>query len=233
MPAKYAKPLYLMYGELEETHGLARHAMSIYDRATKAVASEDRADMYHFYIAKAATMFGVTSTREIYERAIETLPDKDARMMCMRFAEMERKLGEIDRARGIFAHGSQFSDPRIASDYWQAWHDFEVQHGNEDTFKEMLRIKRSVQVKFNTDVSYITAQMLQTQEGLKVGGTSGDAMQTLDRMTSGGPGEMNFVKSKAHSVQATHGDDVKSSESTAPEVPANPDEIAIDDDEDL
>lgn len=102
-----------MYGNLEETHGLARHAMSIYDRATKAVSPEDRADMFHFYIAKAATMFGVTSTREIYERAIEVLQDKDARVMCLRYAEMERKLGEIDRARAIYAHGSQFCDPRV------------------------------------------------------------------------------------------------------------------------
>jgi len=57
----------------------------------------------------------------------------------------------------------------------------------------MLRIKRSVQIKFNTDVSYITAQMLQTQEKNKAAG-SGDAMQSLDRMTTGGPGEMAFVK---------------------------------------
>ncbi|KAG0267367.1 Pre-mRNA-splicing factor SYF1 [Mortierella polycephala] len=236
VPAKYAKPLYLMYGNLEETHGLARHAMSIYDRATKAVAPEDRAEMFHFYIAKAAAMFGVTSTREIYERAIEVLQDKDARVVCMRYADMERKLGEIDRARAILAHGSQFCDPRITQDYWQTWHDFEVQHGNEDTFKEMLRIKRSVQVKFNTDVSYITAQMLQSQEKAKAAaaGSSGDAMQTLDRMTGGGPGEMAFVKSKAHSVQPTHGQDAEGPESAAPAAPANPDEIAIgDDDEDL
>lgn len=33
------------------------------------------------------------------------------------------------------------------------WHDFEVRHGNEDTFREMLRIKRSVQAQFNTQVS--------------------------------------------------------------------------------
>ncbi|KAK3838396.1 MAG: pre-mRNA-splicing factor syf1 [Linnemannia elongata] len=229
VPAKHAKPLYLMYGNLEETHGLARHAMSIYDRATKVVAPEDRADMYHFYIAKAATMFGVTSTREIYERAIEVLQDKDARVMCMRYADMERKLGEIDRARGIYAHGSQFCDPRITQDYWQTWHDFEVQHGNEDTFKEMLRIKRSVQVKFNTDVSYITAHMLQTQEKSKAAG--GDAMQTLDRMTTGGPGEMAFVKSSAHSVKQTHGQ--AEEEPAAPVAPVNPDEIAIDDDEDI
>jgi hypothetical protein len=26
--------------------------------------------------------------------------------------------------------------------FWDAWNEFEVRHGNEDTFKEMLRIKR-------------------------------------------------------------------------------------------
>jgi len=41
-PPKFAKPLYLMYGKLEEDYGLARHAMRIYDRATSAVSDEDR-----------------------------------------------------------------------------------------------------------------------------------------------------------------------------------------------
>ena len=36
--------------------------------------------------------------------------------------------------------------------FWKVWHDFEVRHGNEDTFREMLRIKRSVQAQFNTQV---------------------------------------------------------------------------------
>ena len=37
-------------------------------------------------------------------------------------------------------------------EFWKTWHDFEVHHGNEDTFREMLRIKRSVQAQFNTQV---------------------------------------------------------------------------------
>jgi pre-mRNA-splicing factor SYF1 len=75
--------------------------------------------------------------------------------------------------------------------------------------------------------------MLQSQEKAKASASQsgGDAMQKLDRMTSGGPGEMTFVKSKAHSVQVTHGEDADGSQS-AP-APANPDEIAIDDDDDL
>ena len=38
--------------------------------------------------------------------------------------------------------------------YWKRWQEFEVTYGNEDTFREMLRIKRSVQAQFNTQVSW-------------------------------------------------------------------------------
>ena len=36
-----------------------------------------------------------------------------------RFAEMETKLGEIDRARAIYSHASQMCDPRVTVDFWQ------------------------------------------------------------------------------------------------------------------
>lgn len=147
-PPKFAKMLYLMYGSLEEERGLARHAMRIYERATRAVSDEDRFEMFNFYMSKSASNFGLMSTRAIYERAITALPDREARDMCLKFADMERRLGEIDRARGIYGHASQFCDPRTTPVFWSKWETFEVQHGNEDTFKEMLRIKRSVQAQY-------------------------------------------------------------------------------------
>lgn len=163
-PPKFAKTIYLMYGALEEERGLARHAMRIYERATRAVGDEDRASMFEFYITKSASNFGLTSTRSIYTSAIAALPDKDAASMCIKFAEMERRLGEIDRARAIYGHASQFCDPRVNPAFWKKWEQFEVQHGNEDTFKEMLRIKRSVQAQFNTDVNFIASQAVARQQ---------------------------------------------------------------------
>lgn len=71
--------------------------------------------MFTYYIAKATANFGLPATRPIYERAIEQLPDSQTAEMCLRFAALERKLGEIDRARAIFAHASQFCDPRVRS----------------------------------------------------------------------------------------------------------------------
>ncbi|KAI2619229.1 TPR-like protein [Hypoxylon sp. NC1633] len=188
-PPKFAKVLYLMYGNLEEERGLARHAMRIYERATRAVSDEDRADMFNFYITKSASNFGLPSTRPIYERAIAALPDEEARDMCLKFADMEKRLGEIDRARAIYGHASQFCDPRTNPAFWTKWEQFEVQHGNEDTYKEMLRIKRSVQAQYNTDVNFIASQAIAranlTRGGAETNGTAdsevADAMEQLER----------------------------------------------------
>ena len=187
-PPKFAKTLYLMYGALEEERGLARHAMRIYERATRAVADEDRAAMFEFYITKSASNFGLTSTRGIYERAIAALPDKEAAGMCVKFAEMERRLGEIDRARAIYGHASQFCDPRVATEFWKKWEGFEVQHGNEDTFKEMLRIKRSVQAQFNTDVNFIASQAIARQQAQQAGAGYGTGAE-MDVEDDGEPVE--------------------------------------------
>lgn len=41
-PAKSCKPLFLMYAQMEEDFGLAKRAMSIFDRATQVVQDEDK-----------------------------------------------------------------------------------------------------------------------------------------------------------------------------------------------
>ncbi|CAN0877386.1 Pre-mRNA-splicing factor SYF1 [Linum grandiflorum] len=128
-PADSVKPLYLQYAKLEEDYGLAKRAMHVYDDAIKAVPSNERLEMYEIYIARATEIFGVPKTREIYEQAIEFgLREKDVKTKCMRYAELEKNLGEIDRARGIYEYASQFADPRSDQVFWSKWHDFEVLH---------------------------------------------------------------------------------------------------------
>lgn len=67
VPPEDAKPLYLQYAKLEEDFGLARHAMAVYERATKSVADSEKMSIYEIYIARAAEFFGVPKTRKIYE----------------------------------------------------------------------------------------------------------------------------------------------------------------------
>ncbi|KAJ3266945.1 pre-mRNA-splicing factor syf1 [Chytriomyces hyalinus] len=250
-PENFAKTLYLMYAKLEEDHGLTRHAMKIYDRATRAVSQADRFPVFELYIAKSVSFFGRTSAREIYSRALEVLPDKTARTMAVRFAQLEASLFEVDRARAIWSYGSQFADPRIDAEYWKFWQEFETKHGNEDTFKEMLRLKRSVQAKFNTDVSFISNQLLAQRaaaiaakeptdaQSAKINAEldeedrkAGRALPNTEVKQPGGSRIVGFVPAKERSTlgEVTAG----ASGVAVPESggAANPDEIEIGDDDD-
>lgn len=190
-PADAVKPLYLQYAKLEEDYGLAKRAMKVYDQATKAVPNHEKLGMYEIYIARAAEIFGVPKTREIYEQAIESgLPDKDVKTMCLKYAELEKSLGEIDRARGIYVFASQFADPRSDTDFWNRWHEFEVNHGNEDTFREMLRIKRSVSASYSQTHFILPEYLMQKDQRLSIddakdkmkqAGVHEDEMAALER----------------------------------------------------
>ena len=219
-PPEFAKILYLLYAKLEEEHGLARHAMAVYERATTAVKEEEMFAMFNLYIKKAAEIYGIPRTRQIYEKAIEVLPEHNSREMCVLFAEMETKLGEIDRARAIYAHCSQMCDPRITASFWQTWKDFEIRHGNEDTMREMLRIKRSVQATYNTQINMMSAQLMnqssQPTEAPK------DAMRLLEVKAAASTQGANimFVRGETQGLPKSAADKV-----------VNPEEIDIGDDD--
>jgi pre-mRNA-splicing factor SYF1 len=189
--------------------------------------------MFTIYIAKATANYGLPATRPIYERALEVLPDRQTAEMCLRFAALERKLGEIDRARAVYAHASQFCDPRVSPNFWSEWNSFEIETGSEDTFREMLRIKRSVQAQFNTETSYLAAQTLAAREGVKadegdVGGVQDyDPMAAAERQAVKGQGP-SFVAATKMALRRE--EDAETG--TPPAPPAvNVDEIHISDDE--
>ncbi|TCD61417.1 pre-mRNA-splicing factor syf1 [Steccherinum ochraceum] len=230
-PEKSCKSIFMMYATYEEDYGLVKRAMSIYDRATKVVADADKFELFTIYIAKATANFGLPATRPIYERALEVLPDKQTAEMCLRFASMERKLGEIDRARAIYAHASQFCDPRVNPNFWAEWNSFEIETGSEDTFREMLRIKRSVQAQFNTEASYLAAQMAVKENAgqeEEEDEEPSDPMAATERQAGGGKAGPAFVASKSNPV-------VQREEPADGSAVAqgNQDEIHISDDEDL
>jgi len=207
-PAENAKVFYLMYARLEEDYGLARHAMHVYDRASKAVPANQKFDIFCIYINRATDFFGLPKTREIYEASITTLPDAQAAEMCKRFSDVEIKLGEVDRAREILGHGSQFCDPRKEQEYWEKWHQFEVHHGNEDTFREMLRIKRSVQLQY-TQISF---------SGHDMAAAAAAAADVAETAVRDPKTAMSELEARADEVR----------EEPAEEAQANPDEIDID-----
>jgi pre-mRNA-splicing factor SYF1 len=227
-PPDLVKNFYLLYAKLEEDHGLARHVINVYERAVSAVQESDMFDMFNLYIKKAAEIYGIARTRPIYEKAIEMLPEAKAREMCVRFSEMETKLGEIDRARVIYSHCSQMCDPRVTQDFWQQWKDFEIRHGNEDTMREMLRIKRSVQATFNTQVNMMTAQI---PSGINAQEPQKTAMQMLESRTAETTYKETLASAAGANIMFVRGE-VQGGKKQDEGAVYNPDEIDIDMDDD-
>jgi pre-mRNA-splicing factor SYF1 len=164
-PPKYAKHFYLMLLAVEERHGLARSALRVLEAAVKAVPFEDKLAMYQLHLKKTVSSLGVIAARPIYESAIAALPLYDAITLSVAYAGMEAGLGELERARAIFGHAASLADPRTVPSLWQAWNDFEVAHGSEDTFREMLRVKRSGMARFASTLQFIPAQPAAVAEG--------------------------------------------------------------------
>jgi pre-mRNA-splicing factor SYF1 len=52
--------------------------------------------MFTIYIARVAANYGLTVMRPLYEGIMEVLSDRQTAEVCIRFAALERKLGEID-----------------------------------------------------------------------------------------------------------------------------------------
>ncbi|KAL7287333.1 hypothetical protein TKK_0018456 [Trichogramma kaykai] len=83
-------------------------------------------------------------TRETYVKAIGVLGEENVREMCMRYADMETKLGEVYKARAIYFHCSQFSGPRMTNKFWQTWKDFETQALTSSEDNEPISITDSL-----------------------------------------------------------------------------------------
>ncbi|KAM8793922.1 pre-mRNA-splicing factor SYF1 [Eudromia elegans] len=232
-PPKHAKALFLLYARLEEEHGLARRAMAVYERATRAVLPAERPDVFNVYIRRAAELYGVTYTRPIYEKAIEVLSDEAARDMCLRFADMECRLGEVDRARAIYGHCAQLCDPRISAPFWQRWKAFEARHGTEDTVRELLRVRRSVQATYNTQGNFMAAQMLKVAANvseLAPGQSGPDEMKLLEQRDPPRHPRVLFVRSEAPGAEpasrAANPEEIELGEEEEGEEPG-PDEVQL------
>ena len=207
MPAAAATGVYAQYARLEEEHGLTSRALAVLDRAARAAPLEQRWPAYERWAGKAAALSGVGAVREVYQAAVERepgeggLPDAGVRAACVDFARLERKLGEVDRARAVLQHGSRSADPRVDPGYWAEWNDFEVQHGNEETFREMLRVKRSV-AAFHSQAYHGTAGKPGGGVGAGGGGGDGGGGAGGGEAAAGGPAPDSMAALEQQALEA-------------------------------
>ncbi|SBS88767.1 pre-mRNA-splicing factor SYF1, putative [Plasmodium ovale] len=144
VPKEFARHLFLMYADFEEKYGFLKKALAIYKEAIPFLEETDKIKFYKVFISKVSKSYGVHKARESFEEAIQTLRDDDAREICLLYIDMECKLNEYERVRALYIYTAQFTNPATFPNFYQDWREFEALHGNEHTFRDMIRIKRSV-----------------------------------------------------------------------------------------
>jgi pre-mRNA-splicing factor SYF1 len=148
-PPTESLPLFLLYAKFEEDFGIFRRAMAIYRRAADRSASDA---VIHVWVASAVKHLGVATAREPYEYAIANFKDDRVIDWCLRYALLESRLLEFDRARAAFLHGTQFADPARFPSFWDAYERLEIDHGTRESYEEMLSQRNLAAARFNTAV---------------------------------------------------------------------------------
>ena len=86
-PEKFVKPIFLLYGQFEEDHGMARRAMNVYNRATEKVESKDK-----FEVRAAAMIAEGRLTRRSRRCSRSSLERRQPTTVCLLPAQCMKRL---------------------------------------------------------------------------------------------------------------------------------------------
>ena len=72
-PPANSKELFLGHAALEETYGLAKRSMEVYDVAVRTVPPEERLEVYNLFVSRASQFFGVGKVSRSTEESTRLL----------------------------------------------------------------------------------------------------------------------------------------------------------------
>ncbi|VEU19982.1 DEKNAAC100485 [Brettanomyces naardenensis] len=153
-PSQLSKTIYIMYAQFEETSGLKLQALRILSEAIdKVEGSKGKLDLYKMLILKTAEFRGIAGTSSVYQKALETLPLNTPGYIdeiVSGFVNTEAKQKRFTRCRQILQYSSELvmKHGRSQADrdrIWELFKSFELDYGDESTYKAMLRLKRHLE----------------------------------------------------------------------------------------
>jgi hypothetical protein len=134
---------------------MARGVIEVLVRAASigGIPPDTISSFYYLAISETVRLLGGGASRKIFEDAIAKFTEMKAGNVlvefCIQYCSVEVQLGEIKRGRKILEHASQFSNPKKFENFWDYWKQFEITHGDELSFKDMKRARRSVDVLYS------------------------------------------------------------------------------------
>lgn len=166
LPGHLVKSLFEMYLAFVSRKGLSMRLLSIMEKAVSYLHSsiespkvkyskqelnkivDDKYDYTMKILEKVSKLKDHQLMRSAYQKAAEDPHFSMPQILSigLQFAEFEKTQKEIVRARSLFKHFALLGNPEshLFADVWASWEKFEAEHGNEELFSNMLRIKRQL-----------------------------------------------------------------------------------------
>ena len=158
--SKNLATLYFSYLKFEVRNGFSSDCITACRKASEAVPLGKKEGFFWLAMEEAMNAQGALSVRKILQEGVDKLTEvaiKDGSAdrlvidLCLEYARVEAGVGQIERARRLMEHAAQFVNPSKAelAFFWDVWKNFEIEHGSQDTFKEMRRVQRAVAVQYS------------------------------------------------------------------------------------
>ena len=154
-PKDKIKIFYYIFAYYEEEYGSFNHCINILDKGANDVPQNEKPFIFSVLISKTAKYFGITKTRNFFNKAMDILDKDHILEIGLKYISIESKLGEFGRARSIYKHLSQFFNPEIEKlkeAFWDEWENFELNHGNVDTYQDMEITKRNIKSQYSLNI---------------------------------------------------------------------------------
>lgn len=154
---KSLKQVYILYAEWEMKYGSKIRSLKILKEGISQMKRQgDKLVMYKILIVNTIECKGVEWAVEVFQEATENLsiriPGYISDIICG-FVEVEVALGNIGRGREVLQYAAEnvmefckSHEDRIS--IWELFKAFELENGDENTYKEMLRRKRYLENVF-------------------------------------------------------------------------------------
>ncbi|EAK90572.1 Syf1p. protein with 8 HAT domains [Cryptosporidium parvum Iowa II] len=146
---------YGIYSAYEAKIGRVSRSFDILNRAMNELEDHDqhKLNLYSKWIKLTLKCRDISYTRKIFDMAIDDIKASDIIIrLSLRYINFELNMGEVNRVRSIFIFAGDLipniylmnEHIEIFNKFWSSWNQFELEYGNEDTIKDMLRIKKNV-----------------------------------------------------------------------------------------
>ena len=154
---KSLKEVYIFYAEWEMKYGSKIRSLKILREGISQMKRQgDKLDMYKILIVNTIECKGVEWAVEVFQEAAEKLsvqiPGYISDIICG-FVEVEVALGNVGQGREVLQYAAEnvmeFSKSNEdRASIWDLFKAFELDNGDENTYKDMLRRKRYLENVF-------------------------------------------------------------------------------------